>query len=108
MAIIIPNVAGQKERIEKQARQNMAQIIETQVNTYKLAENDSEVTVKELKTAGYLTDKQVEEAKKLLQLDENTTITLPINIPQPWCQVGQITSRALASGSRSWSWSFSA
>ena len=33
MAIIIPNVAGQKERIEKQARQNMAQIIETQVNT---------------------------------------------------------------------------
>ena len=48
-----------------------------------LAENDSEVTVKELKTAGYLTDKQVEEAKKLLQLDENTTITLPINIPQP-------------------------
>ena len=83
MAIIIPNVAGQKERIEKQARQNMAQIIETQVNTYKLAENDSEVTVKELKTAGYLTDKQVEEAKKLLQLDENTTITLPINIPQP-------------------------
>ena len=40
MAIIIPNVAGQKERIEKQA-------------------------------------------KKLLQLDENTTITLPINIPQP-------------------------
>ena len=83
MAIIIPNVAGQKERLEKQARQNMAQIIETQVNTYKLAENDSEVTVKELKTAGYLTDKQVEEAKKLLQLDENTTITLPINIPQP-------------------------
>ena len=105
MAIIIPNVAGQKERIEKQARQNMAQIIETQVNTYKLAENDSEVTVKELKTAGYLTDKQVEEAKKLLQLDENTTITLPINIPQPWCQVDQLARLALASGSRSWSWS---
>ena len=35
MAIIIPNVAGQKERIEKQARQNMAQIIETQDNTNK-------------------------------------------------------------------------
>ena len=108
MAIIIPNVAGQKERIEKQARQNMAQIIETQVNTYKLAENDSEVTVKELKTAGYLTDKQVEEAKKLLQLDENTTITLPINIPQPWCRVDQLARQALASGSRSWSWSLSA
>ena len=81
MAIIIPNVAGQKTRIEKQARVNIAQIIETQVNTYQLAENDKDVTIKELADKGYLTTKQVDEAKKLLNLTDDAAITVPIPVP---------------------------
>lgn len=81
MAIIIPNVSGQKERIERQAKENIAQIIDTQVNTYKMVEKDDQATLDELKSNGYLTDKQVAEASRLLGLDETSPIPSPIPIP---------------------------
>lgn len=80
MAIIIPNVAGQKARIEKQATHNIAQIVETQVSTYQLAEADDSVTLGELKENGYLTSKQFDEAKRLLKLEDSTSITIPIQV----------------------------
>lgn len=81
MAIIIPNVAGQRARIDKQAAENIADILETQANTYLLVENDDDVSLGELISSGYITTKQAEEAGKLLNLTDATIITLPIEIP---------------------------
>ncbi|WP_241152378.1 competence type IV pilus major pilin ComGC [Vaginisenegalia massiliensis] len=81
MAIIIPNIAGQKNKIETQSKVNIAEIIETQVHTYQLVENDNQVSLSELADQGYITNKQVEEAGRLLKLNPDTTITLPISIP---------------------------
>lgn len=78
MAIIMPNISGQKERIETQAKHNIAQIIETQVHTYQLVEQDDSVTLTELLDEGYLTAKQSEEAQRLLQLDASAPISTPI------------------------------
>ena len=84
MAIIMPNVLGQKKRIEQQARIDMAQVIETQAHTYELAESDTDgVTLKELQDNGYLTEKQVQEAKHLLALEPETTLTFPISTDEP-------------------------
>lgn len=83
MAIIIPNVAGQRDRIQAQAKVNIAEILETQVNTYKLVEDmpadDTGVTLKELEDGGYITAKQSAEAQRLLELTESIDIALPIN-----------------------------
>jgi len=81
MAIIIPNVAGQRDRINQQATQNIADIIETQANTYLLVENDPDVSMNEVHNAGYITSKQVSEAEKLLNISGETNLTLPIAIP---------------------------
>ena len=81
MAIIIPNVAGQRARIDKQATQNIAEIIETQANTYLLVENDQDVTLAELLSGGYITSKQASEAENLLDMTVETSITLPIELP---------------------------
>ncbi|MGO4929072.1 competence type IV pilus major pilin ComGC [Fundicoccus sp. Sow4_D5] len=81
MAIIIPNVAGQRTRIDKQATQNIAEILETQANTYLLVEDDAEVTLGELISEGYITSKQATEAGNLLNFTEDSVITLPIEIP---------------------------
>lgn len=81
MAIIIPNVAGQRNRIDEQATENIRDIIETQANTYLLVENDDDVTLTELSTSGYITDKQLSEAVDKLQLQEEAVISLPIAIP---------------------------
>lgn len=81
MAIIIPNVAGQRARIDKQATQNIAEILETQANTYLLVENDDDVSLGELLSGGYITSKQATEAENFLSITEETVITLPIEIP---------------------------
>ncbi|EFR31483.1 competence type IV pilus major pilin ComGC [Eremococcus coleocola] len=82
MAIIIPNVSGQRDRIEAQAKENIAEILTTQVNTYKMVENDSAtVTTTTLQEAGYLTEKQVKEAEKLLDIGPSETIPDPITVP---------------------------
>lgn len=79
MAIIIPNVAGQRNRIETQAKINIAEIIETQTNTYKLVEKD-DPSLKDLVTKQYITQKQADEAERLLGFGQDTTINLPIDV----------------------------
>lgn len=81
MAIIIPNVSGQRDRIEAQAKENIAEILTTQVNTYKMVENDSATVTTTLQEAGYLTEKQVKEAEKLLDIGPSETIPDPITVP---------------------------
>lgn len=81
MAIIIPNIAGQRDRINVQATQNIADIVSNQVETYDLIEGTNSVSLQTLLDEEYLTLRQVEEAVKLLDLDQTTDIVLPIEIP---------------------------
>lgn len=75
MAIIIPNVAGQKTKIEEQGKANITEIIETQLNTYGIVEGTTDgVTTKMLFDSGYLTEKQVKEAERLIGLSSTTAI----------------------------------
>ena len=69
MAIIIPNVSGQRDRINQQAAENIQEIVTTQRNTYLMVENDDEVTLDDLLINGYLTQKQAEEAEKFLTIE---------------------------------------
>ncbi len=81
MAIIIPNISGQRDRIESQAKENIAEILMTQVNTYQMVEGEAApVTPTALKEAGYITDKQVAEAEKLLGIGASQTIPDPIPV----------------------------
>lgn len=83
MAIIIPNVSGQRDRINQQAAENILEILETQANTYLMVEDDEEVSLGELTDGGYITSKQAQEAISLLDITDETVITLPIDIPIP-------------------------
>ena len=78
MAIIIPNVSGQKDRINQQAAENIKEIVQTQRNTYLLVEDDQDVTLDELQAGGYLTDKQVKEAQKFLVIETTLGEDIPI------------------------------
>ncbi|MGX7109374.1 competence type IV pilus major pilin ComGC [Facklamia miroungae] len=65
MAIIIPNVSGQKDRIDQQAVENITEIVETQADAYYLVEDRTEsLTLEQLVNEGYLTQKQADEAKE--------------------------------------------
>lgn len=84
MAIIIPNVAGQRDRIDTQATANMADIITNQVENYRLVEGlepGDDVTLNILETEQYITARQKEQATKLLKITGETVITTPITIP---------------------------
>ena len=81
MAIIIPNVSGQRKRIDRQASQNIADILETQANTYLLVENDPTVSLDELLSEGYITQKQADEAIKMLVIEGAQELTFPIELP---------------------------
>lgn len=83
MAIIIPNVAGQRDRIQEQAKSNIAEIIEMQMNTYELVEGDNDITLAKLTTGGYITVKQSNEAKTLLGLTDDVTLTPPLLTTEP-------------------------
>ncbi len=75
MAIIIPNVSGQRDRIEEQGRDNITEIVSTQLNTYGIVEGStSGVTTQMLADSGYLTPKQVEEANRLINLSPDQPI----------------------------------
>lgn len=78
MAIIIPNVAGQRDRVQNQARVNIAEVIETQVSTYELVSGNSEVTLTMLYSDDYLTERQYNEAQNLLSLSADEQISIPI------------------------------
>lgn len=79
MAIIIPNVSGQKDRINQQAAENIKEIVQTQRNTYLLVEDDQEVSLEDLYQGGYLTDKQVKEAEKFLVPSTSLSDDIEIN-----------------------------
>lgn len=68
MAIIIPNVSGQKKRINEQAAEDIREIVQTQANTYQLVENDDSVSLDVLLSEGYITQKQKNEAEKFLEV----------------------------------------
>ena len=78
MTIIIPNVAGQRDRVQQQARVNIAEVIETQVSTYELVSGDNAVTLSMLYTDDYLTERQYNEAQNLLGLSVDEPISIPI------------------------------
>lgn len=64
MVIIIPNISGQKQRIDKQANENITEIVTTQANAYYLVEGSGQaVTLEILVAEGYLTEKQAKEAE---------------------------------------------
>lgn len=63
MAIIIPNIAGQRERINTQARENITEIIQTQKNSYQMVEGETP-SLDQLLEGGYITEKQLKEARK--------------------------------------------
>ncbi|MBZ6528245.1 prepilin-type N-terminal cleavage/methylation domain-containing protein [Aerococcaceae bacterium DSM 111021] len=71
MAIIIPNVAGQRDNIDEQARINIAEIIETQSSTYQIVNGGEVPSLEVLFEEGYITARQLDEATKLL--NESTT-----------------------------------
>lgn len=64
MAIIIPNVSGQRQKINEKAQENITEIITTQAETYQLVEGDTSgnISLDTLHTNGYITEKQMEEA----------------------------------------------
>lgn len=65
MAIIIPNVAGQRERINDQAEKNITEIIETQVNTYEMVNGGETPSLTILLDEGYITQRQYDQANEL-------------------------------------------
>ncbi|XJS11389.1 competence type IV pilus major pilin ComGC [Aerococcaceae bacterium WGS1372] len=80
MAIIIPNVAGQRDRVQNQAQVNIAEVIETQVSTYELVNSEGGVTLTMLYNEDYLTERQYNEAQNLLGLSPDEEISIPIII----------------------------
>ena len=79
MAIIIPNISGQRDRINQQAMTNMSEVIQTQMTTYELAEGAAPTTLDDLLTKGYITQKQSKKAEELF----NTTNLSAIANNQP-------------------------
>lgn len=74
MAIIIPNVAGQKNRIETRAKENIAEIVITQLDTAQLVKPGEAITLNLLVEEGYLTQKQSDEAQRLLNLSPSESL----------------------------------
>lgn len=75
MAIIIPNVAGQRQRIHSQAQVNIAEVLDTQVQTYQMIVTPGSVSLSDLAGADLVTPKQVSQAQKLLTIDETTDLS---------------------------------
>lgn len=78
MAIIIPNVSGQKDRIDKQAAENISEIVQTQADAYFMVEKDqSSVSLETLVAEGYLTQKQADEANQRLDAGALSQLLAP-------------------------------
>lgn len=74
MAIIIPNVAGQKNRIETKAKENISEIVMTQLDTAQLVNPGEPISLNSLVEDGYLTQKQSDEAQRLLNLSPSENL----------------------------------
>ncbi|MCR8969333.1 competence type IV pilus major pilin ComGC [Facklamia sp. 7083-14-GEN3] len=78
MAIIIPNVSGQKDRIDQQAVENITEIVETQADAYYLVEDTQEsLSLETLVSEGYLTQKQADEAAERIEAEVLNQILSP-------------------------------
>ncbi|MGF3072400.1 competence type IV pilus major pilin ComGC [Facklamia sp. P12945] len=78
MAIIIPNVSGQKDRIDQQAVENITEIVETQADAYYLVEDTQEpLSLETLVAEGYLTQKQADEATERIEAEVLSQILTP-------------------------------
>lgn len=74
MAIIIPNLAGQKNRIETKAKENISEIVMTQLDTAQLVNPGEPISLNSLVENGYLTQKQSDEAQRLLNLSPSENL----------------------------------
>lgn len=78
MVIIIPNISGQKDRIDKQAAENITEIVATQANAYYLVEGNGQTATLEILVAeGYLTEKQAQEAQERISDQLPTLLANP-------------------------------
>lgn len=70
MLLIVPNVGEKRERIDKQATEALANVIQTQVELFELENRNQTVSFQALLSGGYLSQKQVDEA-----IQKNITIS---------------------------------
>lgn len=59
--LIIPNIGDTTKEVDKEAQYALSQVVKSQASLYKL-ENGVDATYESLKSAGYLTEAQVEKA----------------------------------------------
>lgn len=59
--LIIPNIGDTTDKVDKEAHYALTQVVKSQASLYKL-EKGVDATYEALKSAGYLTDAQVEKA----------------------------------------------
>lgn len=64
LLLFVPNLSKQREKIESQGSAALGKVVHTQVELYKIENNDSQVTWNKLQKGGYLTAEQVADAKK--------------------------------------------
>lgn len=66
--LFIPNLAGQKDTVNREGNKAIVKIVETQMELYKLDTNTSaNPSVDELASSGYLTAEQAEKYKGIPQ-----------------------------------------
>jgi len=68
MLMIIPNVANTKKSVETKGTDALAVVVQTQANMYELDTGSEAASFDELKTGGYLSDKQATEATAKLTI----------------------------------------
>lgn len=82
MIILVPNVTAQRERIDRQSKENISEVIATQANAYQLIEgNSSAPTLQQLLDKEYITKKQADKAKELFNISDSQPITGPLYVP---------------------------
>ncbi|MFC0234220.1 competence type IV pilus major pilin ComGC [Vagococcus entomophilus] len=64
LLLFVPNLSKKSELIQKEGTEALTKVIETQSELFKLEMEDHEVTWEKLFNNGYLTQKQIEDAKK--------------------------------------------
>lgn len=62
--IVVPNLSYQKKHAQTVHTSAMTTVVQTQLDTYLYATDKKTATLEELEKTGYLTDKQVNMAKK--------------------------------------------
>lgn len=64
LLLFVPNLSKKSELIQREGTEALAKVVETQSELFKLELEDNEVTWEKLFNNGYLTQKQIEDAKK--------------------------------------------